>query len=600
MFIPVARKLKRVQRYGAVSVLAIMAAGCASYAGDGQYRGGAVQHPPPGSYNGAYSTDYDAGLVRYDPAGGIEVARAAHRNNSAYRAEQLDGNCESRVSLKYGETLSDIAEFCDVSIASILAVNPQIRNQNRVSVAETILIPSARANIYADNQLDDRYGNIRYPANSVRKDAIVRDRGRDHYVVRRGDTLAAIAQRYEVSLNDIARLNPNLQPRRLAVGELVYLPENASNASNKGASARHAALHNNESPIISITPAHGPRNGEIRLVGDNFRRGEEVFILYGDSHDSLVRIRTIECDDAGRIDERVSLPDTYGRDNAYFAVQRGTDTYMSQSYVIDRGVPHYGGHSTGNSLSSDAGAGIPYSGPYLLTDPARLIAVDLDVDRGDAVNLVAHSFPPNTPVSIYVGKNRNSLVKVAETRTGPEGVFQTQVVVPANIIGDSVYFVATVENGARTYFSERVRLQDDRYRDAEKNRNWDRSSSRDDIQIPYRAATQAEPSSRTLDRGLNDKGRNVGLASRVRHSLRRDEAGVNAGAESAVSGVLTNEGVSCPTMRDDAGRLYTLLGDLQGFDEGDRVLISGSAAADRRICGQSETIQVFSIAKAPW
>ena len=48
------------------------------------------------------------------------------------------------------------------------------------------------------------------------------------------------------------------------------------------------------------------------------------------------------------------------------------------------------------------------------------------------------------------------------------------------------------------------------------------------------------------------------------------------------------------------GRHVALLGDLQGFDEGDRVLVSGSAAADRRICGQSETIQVFSIAKAPW
>mgnify|MGYP003700323387 CR=1 FL=1 len=598
MFISGIRNLRPLQRYGAVSILAIMAASCASHARDDQRRSDSAQYQPSGSYGTYYSNNYDSGSVSSYSVAGIDAARAAHRNNSPYRAEQLDGDCENRVSLNYGETLSDIAEFCDVSVASILISNPQIRNPNRVSVGEIVLIPGKHANVYADSRLDDRYEGIQFQNINRRKGAHDGDRG--YYVVRRGDTLAEIVQRYDVSLNDVARLNPNLQPRRLAIGERVYLPDNAIYSSTRGDFRHQGASYNNGSPVISITPAHGPRNGEIRLIGDNFQRGEQVYILYGNSRDTLIRVRTIESDGDGRIDESVTLPDSYGHDLAYFAIQRGSDTYMSQSYYVDRALRQNDGHQNGGYFNS-SGGNQSYNGPYALTDQASLIAVDQDIYRGDKVTLVAHSFPPNTPVSIYVGPNRNALIKIAETRTGAEGVFQTQVVIPDTINSDSVYFVATVEDGARTYFSERVQIRTDSgRRDIERHSYDDRSPAASQIETPYRASTMAAPSSRTLDRGSNGKLGNGGVFSKVRQNVRRDDVNINSGGESAISGVLTNEGVSCPTLRDDAGRLYTLLGDLQGFDDGDRVLISGSAAADRRICGQSETIQVFSIAKAPW
>ncbi|WP_165793720.1 LysM peptidoglycan-binding domain-containing protein [Hyphococcus luteus] len=571
-----------------------MTASCASYARDNQYRNDNVQYQPSSSYDDYYPNKYDGERVSYNSVAGIEAARAAHRNNSPYRAEQLDGDCENRVTLNYGETLSDIAEFCDVSIASILISNPQITNPNRMSIGDPIHIPNARANIYEDSLSGARYNEIQYLDNGRH------DVSNGYHVVRRGDTLAEIAQRYDVSLREIARLNPNLRARHLAIGERVYLPGSARNVSNKDASWRSAS-HDNEPPVISITPAHGPRNGEIRLIGDNFQRGEQVYILYGDSRDTLIRIRTIASDREGRIDERVTLPESYDHNLAYFAIQRGSDTYMSQSYYVDRASVENNSHANGDFFNGGDAGKQSYRGPYSLTDDAALIAVDQDVYWGDKVTLVAHSFPPNTPVSIYVGPNRNALTKIAETRTGAEGVFQTQVVIPDTINSDSVYFVAAVENGARTYFSERVRIRTDvDRRRGEGHSHNDRTSSANQTEPPYRTSTMAAPASSELDRGRNNKTGNIGFLSRVRNNTGRDDVNINTGGESAVAGILTNEGVSCPTLRDDAGRLYTLLGDLQGFDDGDRVLISGSAAADRRICGQSETIQVFSIAKAPW
>lgn len=600
MFTSVIQNLKPIQRFGTVSALALVTASCASYAHDDPYSRNNVQYQPSSSYAVPYSNNYVGEPVRYNSTRGIDAAREAHRDNTAYRAEQLDGDCESIVLINYGETISDIAEFCDVSVASILISNPQIRNPNRVSVGDQVRIPSGRANVYADGQTGDRFDDIHYQRNNRQEGA--RDGNRGYYVVRAGDTLAEIAQHYQVSLNDIAKLNPNIQPRRLAIGERVYLPEYANYDSKRPGPRHENAPYNISSPVISITPAHGPRNGEIRLIGDNFQRDEQVYIMYGESADTLIRIRTIESDGNGRIDERINLPDSYGRDLAYFAIQHGSDTYMSQSYSVDRASFQNDGHSNGGIFNSGGGENKHYSGPYASNDQASLIAIDQDVYWGDKVTLVAHSFPPNTPVSIYVGPNRNALIKIAETRTGAEGVFQTQVSIPDNMNSDSVYFVAAVEDGARTYFSERVRIRNDSDRRGGRQHSSDDyiPSSAEQTQIPYRPSTMASPSSDSLDRGRENKTGNFGFMSRGGQNNRRDNVNINTGGESAVSGILTNEGVSCPTLRDDAGRLYTLLGDLQGFDDGDRVLISGSAAADRRICGQSETIQVFSIAKAPW
>jgi hypothetical protein len=48
-----------------------------------------------------------------------------------------------------------------------------------------------------------------------------------------------------------------------------------------------------------------------------------------------------------------------------------------------------------------------------------------------------------------------------------------------------------------------------------------------------------------------------------------------------VKGVLTDEGVECPAMRDESGHLYTLSGSLGGFRQGDRVCVKGSAPTSR-------------------
>lgn len=58
----------------------------------------------------------------------------------------------------------------------------------------------------------------------------------------------------------------------------------------------------------------------------------------------------------------------------------------------------------------------------------------------------------------------------------------------------------------------------------------------------------------------------------------------------AVTGTLSNEGVTCPALRGDDGELYTLAGgDLEAFVPGDRVKVTGTIA-EASICNQGTTV----------
>jgi LysM repeat protein len=61
-----------------------------------------------------------------------------------------------------------------------------------------------------------------------------------------------------------------------------------------------------------------------------------------------------------------------------------------------------------------------------------------------------------------------------------------------------------------------------------------------------------------------------------------------------VDGTLTREGVQCPAMRGDDGRLYTLAGDITGLRAGDRVRVVGRVV-EASICQQGTTIELQAI-----
>ena len=61
-------------------------------------------------------------------------------------------------------------------------------------------------------------------------------------------------------------------------------------------------------------------------------------------------------------------------------------------------------------------------------------------------------------------------------------------------------------------------------------------------------------------------------------------------------GVLTDEGVECQAFRSEDGELFTLLDDLGGFGDGDKVVVCGTIA-DISFCMQGTTLVISYIGK---
>ena len=109
-------------------------------------------------------------------------------------------NCSSYITVQWGDTLSGIARLCGTSVAAIQAANPGLGSW--VYAGQVLYIPSGYtpAPVY-------------YPAPG------------GTYVVQWGDTLASIASRAGVSVNDILAANPSIgNASWIYAGQVINLP----------------------------------------------------------------------------------------------------------------------------------------------------------------------------------------------------------------------------------------------------------------------------------------------------------------------------------------------------------------------------------------
>ena len=89
-----------------------------------------------------------------------------------------------------GDTLSSIAKENGMSLAKLVSLNPQIKDINKIYVGQVIYLSS--------------------------KDT------EEYYYVKKGDTLSSIARKYNISLNKLLGLNPDIKnPNLIHVGDKI-------------------------------------------------------------------------------------------------------------------------------------------------------------------------------------------------------------------------------------------------------------------------------------------------------------------------------------------------------------------------------------------
>lgn len=100
---------------------------------------------------------------------------------------------------------------------------------------------------------------------------------------------------------------------------------------------------------------------------------------------------------------------------------------------------------------------------------------------------------------------------------------------------------------------------------------------------------------------LPDRLEGVGFKGvRIHASLNSQVAllGEGSGQTIVVKGILTDEGIECQALRSDTNELYSLVGDLKGFQVGDKICVAGTIA-ESSFCQQGQTIVGSWIGKYP-
>jgi len=98
-------------------------------------------------------------------------------------------------TVRMGDTLYSISRMYGISIDDIMAVNPQIKDPNRIYPGQLLCIPNQKQ---CDGFL---------------------------YTIKPGDTLNHIAMSFGLSLEELLRANPDINPESYRDGEVLCIPE---------------------------------------------------------------------------------------------------------------------------------------------------------------------------------------------------------------------------------------------------------------------------------------------------------------------------------------------------------------------------------------
>lgn len=119
-----------------------------------------------------------------------------------------DDPCPEEYTVKFGDTLGEIADNCETTIDTLRYWNPAIQNTNRIYMGQKLII----------------HVDLSTPEPLAAEG--------DTYIVQRGDTLSQIAVHYGTTLRELMRLNPDIEKAWLIFeDQVLVLPEGARPAA---------------------------------------------------------------------------------------------------------------------------------------------------------------------------------------------------------------------------------------------------------------------------------------------------------------------------------------------------------------------------------
>lgn len=224
-------------------------------------------------------------------------------------AVYAQSSCGEWWDVKSGDTLYEISQQCDISIAEIVNANPRVTHPSRIGVGWTL-------DITPDEGPD--------PASRAsQRDLSVPDGA---YRVKQGDTLAKIADRKDVPLSALINVNPGINPNVIFPGDVLQLPEQGQ---------QHAGM----TPSASVTPGAGPSGHWVTVEAEGFRPGEQIDIGVGKPEAEYKVVKTARADTEGDLSVEIHTPDWAQPNDGLIFVAVGADGRKARTGQFD--IAHY-------------------------------------------------------------------------------------------------------------------------------------------------------------------------------------------------------------------------------------------------------------------
>jgi LysM repeat protein len=222
--------------------------------------------------------------------------------------------CGETYIVQLGDTLWEIARRCGTTVADLLAVNPQITDPRLIFAGQQINIP----------------GDGMIPPTGVQQSPIpvpVTGPGTalPLYVVKPGDSLNYLADRYNTTVEAFQEANPILREERLRVGMVLDLP-----------------TRDVTRPTVVVSPTTGLPGTQVNVVAAGFPASNEVQIGAGRLGEGYYPLRTAQTDDNGRLTTTINIPQWANLDETWRVIVDRTDTTgvdaaSNEFYVVQRG-----------------------------------------------------------------------------------------------------------------------------------------------------------------------------------------------------------------------------------------------------------------------
>jgi LysM repeat protein len=196
---------------------------------------------------------------------------------------RAQGPCGEIVTVTLGDTLWSIAQRCNTTVQAIVQENPEITNPDRISVGMQLRMP-----IEVDRPDPD-------------PDTMT-------YLVRPPDTLAAIAERFGVTVEEMLEANPEIDdPEDIEAGQELVIPP--------------TGLH----PEVEIEPTAGPPGTEIQVLARDFPAEMALTVGLGRWRSEFTVSHEVMSDAQGNASSAITLPEDATAGDEWVVVMQTPD-----------------------------------------------------------------------------------------------------------------------------------------------------------------------------------------------------------------------------------------------------------------------------------